>query len=136
MALIKWFHELLNPHCPHCKEERETQREESHYCDSCETLKAQLAILNQERNLLLSKILIEPEPVIINEPQRVPTRPTGMPWKVRQQHLEAEDRARFAAQQRAAKPDTPKVVDVKTEDTEELEKELGIAEREREKQGA
>lgn len=135
MALGKWLHELFNPHCPHCKEEREIAREESHFCDSCESLKTQLALKNEECRLLLSKVLKEPEPVIVEEPVRIPTKPkSGVPWKVLQRHLEAEDRAKARSMDNAAKPDAVRqgtVVDVA-----DLEKELNIASAEREQQGA
>lgn len=135
VGVVKFFHELFNPHCPHCKEERELEYNDKHHCDSCEILKTQLAIKNQENNTLLAKILKEPEPIVTNEPVRIPTAPrVGIPWRVRQAHLEAEDRAKFAAMQKSAQPDKPKESNkptpIKAEsDVQNLEQELGITEQ-------
>lgn len=121
--MLKWFHHLLNPHCPECKAERE----ESKICNSCELLKMEVARLTADNERLLERILEKPEP----QPERLvapePTtqlRPRQVPWQVRRQMLEAEDRQRAVALNNAAKPQT----------TEELEKELDIAGKERESQ--
>lgn len=104
--MIKWLHHLLNPHCAECKAEKE--------CSSCFTLLQQLAFERSEKERLLN-LIIE-----MNKPQaEVPQEPTEMkeisnvvPWRVRQQMLEQEDRAKAAVIKRK---------------TEELEKEVGIS---------
>ena len=67
------------------------------------------------------------------------TRPQVMPWRVRQQMLEREDRAKAATEQRAAKPDSEIKKDTNPEkdtELEDLEKELNNAESARESQSA
>ncbi len=123
--MIHWLHKLLNPHCVECFEEHKLELSESH-CNSCETLKEQLAIANHEKNLLLNKLLEKTNP-IINEsndkpPIPVPMSPRNIPWNVRRQMLEAEDRKQAQLMKSAPKPIT----------TEELEKEMNIASNERE----
>lgn len=130
--MLKWLHHLMNPHCEHClreeriRHEEERQRrledlqreEDSKVCESCETLKAQLAIANQEKGELLARLIEKPEPELEREAPQV-TRPRSIPWAVRRQILEEEDRARARALKGAA------------QSTQELEKEV-IGEPEKE----
>ena len=112
-----WFHRLLNPHCPHCVEEYEKDL----VCPSCEILKQQLDVANLEIRRLLDKILEKPEPEPVREPPQI-TIPRNIPWSVRRQMLEAEDREKARLMKEAPKPVS----------TEDLEKELNIAATERE----
>ena len=114
--MSNWIHRLFNPHCPHCLSERV----ESKVCPSCETLKAQLEMINYENKRLLDRILT---PSIKEEVARPPveiTRPTNVPWNVRRQILEAEDREKAKLLRNAPVP------------VEDLEKELDIATEKRE----
>lgn len=115
--MILWLHRLFNPHCPHCQEERQENR----ICQSCETLKMQLAIANHEKEHLLSVILestkqaqAEASPQIDYEK----VKPKLMTWNVRRQMLEAEDRkaAQILAEQK--KSVSQQIAD--------LEKEVGL----------
>lgn len=112
---MNWLHHLFNPHCVECKEEREDSR----VCPSCETLRQQLEIANHQNKQLLDRILEKPAP----EPERKFTTdekvavPRTIPWNVRRQMLEAEDREKARLMRNAPKP----------ESTEDLEKELKIA---------
>lgn len=115
MATNNCIHRFLNPHCPHCKEERE----ESKVCLSCETLKQQLDRVNYENEKLLNKLLAEPKVEITSQPME-PTRPMNIPWNVRKQMLEAEDREKAKLIYNAPKP------------IEDLEKELDVASEKRE----
>lgn len=112
-----WIHRLLNPHCSDCKEERE----DSLVCKSCETLKSQLDIANHDKERLLNRILAKPESEPVREPVEV-TRPQNVPWNVRRQMLEREDREKAKLMNLAPKPIS----------TEELEKELDLASETRE----
>ena len=118
--MIKWIHHLFNPHCSECFEQREREREESKVCESCETLKIQLAIVNQEKSQLLARLLDETSPKVetVTGPPQI-TRPIAIPWKVRQQMLEREDRIKAKLMK-----DAPKPIEVPT--LEELEADLGI----------
>lgn len=120
MFLLKWYKEWL--------EIRASFRQEDKPCESCETLKQQLELANYEKDKLLNRIMEKPEPVIERTlaPEPV-TRPRFLPWAVRKQALEAEDRAKAKAMKDAAKPDTPKVA------TEDLEKAMDDAAAERER---
>lgn len=116
-----WIHHFLNPHCEHCRNEK--FESEVVVCHSCETLKTQLAIANNEKNQLLNTILSftrkpEESPSVIVRPENV--KPGMMTWRVRKQMLEAEDKkaAELLAEQRKRK-------DVVNE-IEKLEKELEL----------
>ena len=95
-------------------------------CESCETLRMQLAIVNREKEQMLQTILSFGKPAIV-EPvnvnyDEIKTRP--MTWTMRRQMLEAEDRAaaRIIADRGNVKGD--KIA----EDIAKLEQELGIDE--------
>jgi len=115
--MSNWIHRFFNPHCPHCKEERE----DSKVCPSCETLKHQLEVVYYEKKQLLDRLLEKPEkeasPVL-----REVSKPVNVPWNVRRQMLEAEDREKAKLMSAAPIP------------TEELEKELDVASEKRENQ--
>lgn len=87
---VKFFHELLHPHCPDCIHELEDNK----VCQSCETLKTQLAVANIEKQELLKTLLQvnKPvEPVKLIEKEEEPVRLNKpMPWNVRRQLLEQE----------------------------------------------
>ena len=111
--MSNWFHRWLNPHCPDC----------ILICESCEVLKGQLEILNYTNKQLMDRILNPPVPVTIPEPaQREVSIPKNIPWGVRRQMLEAEDRERAKLMKNAPVPVL----------TEDLEKEMDIVAKERE----
>lgn len=119
--MIKWLHHLFNPHCSECRDELE----ESRICDSCETLKLQISRLERENERLLNRILEKP----IEEPKQEitdlkPILPKMIPWRIRKQMLEEEDRVKAKLMRQSE--------EVNKQSTEELEKELKIAEQERE----
>lgn len=87
-------------------------------CESCETLKQQLEIERHTNKELLKAILPkETIPQEIQMPQ--PIQPRTVPWHVRQQMLEAEDRR----QNELLKAKANESIDSK-KSTEELEAEL------------
>ncbi len=101
---------------------RETKEVE--VCNSCETLKEQLAIANMHNARLLDRIMERPK-AETNEPPQMVTRPVlgrHTPWKVRQQMLQTEDREKAKLERDAPKPST---------DVKDLERELDIASAER-----
>lgn len=86
-------------------------------CESCELLKMQLHNSEQERKELLNRLLAKNEPVsplAMVEEEFKPITSQFVPWRVRQQMLEAEDRKSSQLLQQSAK------------DIAELEKDLGI----------
>jgi hypothetical protein len=89
-------------------------------CASCEALRDQLVHERHEKNLLLQKVfeLSSPKeegPFIHKEPEELkPITPRTMPWRVRQQMLEAEDRKKAETLRK------------RTEEIENLEKEVGV----------
>ena len=122
--MLKFFHKLLNPHCPHCREEKQ----ESQNCKSCDILQIEVERLRADNDRLLTRILEKPQ--VVEErtvaPEPTTTRlPRQVPWIVRRQMLEAEDREKAKILAQAAKPQS----------TEELEKELDIASTAREAEG-
>jgi hypothetical protein len=63
-------------------------------CKTCEALRWQLDAITSEKNELLRHIMHPPEPTE-NRPAPEPIAPRkNIPWSVRQQMLEAEDRAK------------------------------------------
>lgn len=141
--LVKFFHELMSPHCEHCIRERkeeleqhELDREINNICNSCENLKMQLSIANQRCDNLIEKLTSKHDetPKVDTEfKQIIQTR--HIPWSVKKQQLETESRLRaqelrekVLAETRAVKPD---VIKDKIKELEpainEMEKELGIS---------
>lgn len=144
--MVKFLHELFNPHCEHCATERREQRElekqlrdESRICTSCESLARENDRLVRENERLLSLLLEKPaapEQRVNSVENLKPiqtTRTPFMPTAVRRQLLEQESRAAAKIQRDAPKPD--KVVD-KDAELEALEKELDDAGKAREAQAA
>lgn len=79
--------------------------QESVICDSCETLKMQLAIANQEKKILLEKLLEEPKKEEVQEyngPQSLVPKGNNVNWKARKQLLEENDRAAARVIEKAA----------------------------------
>lgn len=114
--MINWLHKFFYPHCPECIAERE----QSEICYSCETLRIQLEIANNEKKQLLSKLIDKPIEPLVERSAEIPIS-KNIPWNVRRQMLEAEDRqkARIIAEKNR-----------EMKSTEELEKEIGITELE------
>lgn len=90
MFLLNWYKEYLE-----IKHEKAARLKELSFCDSCETLKLQLAIVNDERKLLISKLVetTKPEESKIDTSVLKPVMPNRMNWNLRRQALEQEDRA-------------------------------------------
>lgn len=122
MFLLNWYSQWL---------ELRAQYKEPKLCESCETLKQQVEHLRQDNDRLLTRVLT---PVVVTERPEVipdnitPLRKGHIPWNVRKQSLEAEDRQKAKLQR-----DSPKPVAADTS-TEELEQEVLNAEQERESQ--
>jgi len=130
--MIKWIHQLLNPHCEQCRDEKE----DSSICKTCEILKVQLEVSNSEKRLLLAAIIPQPKVETTTNPVNPEAiRGRHIPFNVRRQMLEAEDRreaALIAAKQKEI-AEVPKDDSIKTtisipqsQSVEELEKELEI----------
>lgn len=114
--MTNWFHRFLNPHCPTCHDDDENSK----VCNSCEVLRTQLDITVRERDRLLSKLL-DDSPNSQAGRLMEPTKPMNIPWAVRKQMLEAEDREKARLIKNAPIP------------TEDLEKELDLVSSERER---
>ena len=131
-SMLKWIHQLLNPHCEQCRDEKE----DSSICKTCEILKVQLEVSNSEKRLLLAAIIPQPKVETTTNPVNPEAiRGRHIPFNVRRQMLEAEDRreaALIAAKQKEI-AEVPKDASIKTtisipqsQSVEELEKELEI----------
>lgn len=110
MGIVNFFHHLFNPHCPECTVERG--------CKNCETLRSLLDTEKFEKSQLLNTLLHKDQssqPMEVELPKPITSK--HIPWNVRRQMLEAEDRetARLLKKQQA-----------ETKQIEELEKELGV----------
>lgn len=121
--MFRWYKELLEIR-QEARERRIALLKEQNQCESCEVLKQQLEMANFEREKLLNRILEKPAQEPKSELREV-TRPTSVPWRVRQQMLEAEDREKARLMREAPKPVS----------TEDLERELKVAETIRETEG-
>lgn len=86
-------------------------------CETCEVLRTQLEKSEVERRELLNRLLDKdkPEPVIQTDEEPKAITPAFIPWRVRQQMLEDEDRKKA------------QLMRDKTKEIEDLEKELGVA---------
>lgn len=134
--ITKFFHEMLNPHCPDCIKERlekleqeELNREVANVCQSCESLKMQLSIINQQNEKLLNKLVStnEIKNEVTNEPPRIVQTMKYIPFAVKRQQLEQEAREKALALKNAAKPDSEINKNLKKIETiEKIEKEIGI----------
>lgn len=114
--MFNWLRELL--------EIKYEYREKKLHCISCDTLKEQLTHANYEKEMLLKRIMEKPEAPVIEQKKEM-TPPRMIPWNVRRQMLEREDREKARLMREAPKPDS-------TQSVEDLEKELDIASAERE----
>lgn len=126
---VKFFHELINPHCSHCEtlriqelEQQEINRETEiaqKVCQSCENLKMQLAFQNQ----LIDKLTNEPLPetTTISNVVTKPIQTGYVPWNVTRQRLEMQSRLKAESLKAEASIKIPE-----PDKIEELEKELGI----------
>jgi hypothetical protein len=86
-------------------------------CESCEILRMQLAESNAERKDLLHRLLDpkQAEPPSIQSDEPVAITPQYVPWRVKQQMLEAEDRQKA------------KLIRDRTKEIADLEREVGIS---------
>lgn len=147
--MLKFIHHLLEPHCEECRLERQDER----VCKSCETLKTALDAANFDKKILLARILELTQPKG-EAPVSIPTdlnevRARHIPWNMRRQMLEEEDRKKaqvlraVAAQERGAAlnvergPSGGLKADIlpdptRDESIEKLEKELGLDDERRE----
>ncbi|MEM3038635.1 MAG: hypothetical protein QXE45_04490 [Thermoplasmata archaeon] len=83
-SMIRFFHRLLNPHCPECA-----------VCVTCEALKAQVASLLHEKERLLDALLEKQKPDIVSPVHAEPIKPRFIPWSVRRQLLEEREKKRM-----------------------------------------
>lgn len=121
-SLRHWFHHLFNPHCPQCAIE--------YRCESCETLRHQIDVMNEQNRQLTLALVEMSKPTIVNEAAgpsptdiKLPRRPH---WRVKQAELEQASRDRAMALRNAAKPDKEDEVTVSS-----LEAELESVEKAR-----
>jgi len=115
MWLIKWIKEYQT-----MKLELQERRQALRVCESCETLKHQLEIVNHNNRELVAQILKEDPietPVERNLQPILPKR--HVPWSVRRQELEANDRATAQLKRQQAEEIRPTAVD--SPQIEELE---------------
>ncbi len=82
-------------------------------CATCEVLQRELERAHEEKKHLLDTILIKPKEVQSEMPSKEVLQPRNIPWRVRQQMLESEDRAKADILRRQ-------------QETEELEKRMAI----------
>lgn len=135
-SIVKFFHELINPHCQHCMQLENAKREqdainqeielvkqnESLRCRGCESLERQIAVLLEQNSKLTDKI-VNPNPIIASTNSEITPRPLHRgptPFRMIKETLENESRARAQALKQAAQPDSP-TVETTSNNTAELE---------------
>jgi len=124
-SITKFFHELMNPHCPHCMQLEEIKTEEIKYCKTCEVLQMELARANTRIDALLTKSVATPENALVgNEVKQNIIQTRHVPWHIKQQQLEEESRIRANALRKAAIPDVEN--EPLKQSVDKLENELGI----------
>ena len=129
--IVKFFHELISPHCEHCEklriteiEQREIDREVNNTCRSCENLKMELANAHKMSDKLLEKLTEKPQAEPAMEPvEHKVIAPRNIPWSITRNKLEQESRMeaqrlKALAESNSAKPNNGTI--------EKLENELGV----------
>lgn len=124
MFLLNWYEKWLELR-------REYKQEKP--CESCETLKLELAHLHQDNQKLLDRILAQPaQPIERVGDTTTPILPrSGLPWAARKQLLEANDRHIAKLMKEAPKPVSVDTT-LKELENDVLDRDLDNAERERE----
>lgn len=123
--MFRWLREFLE--IVHESRQRKLeliQESNEKKCESCEILKVELQRVNIEKERLLNRLLEKPIDPPVNNPVDI-TPPRQIPWAVRKQMLQAEDREKARLMREAVKPDDSKI------DVKDLERELNIVEQER-----
>jgi hypothetical protein len=118
MGVIKFFHQIFRPNCDCNICARPT-------CSKCEVLESQLLFERATNQQLIGTLtdLVNPkkDPQIKFPSEYKPIQTAGMPWRVKQQMMEREDRATAKLRE-----DKERENEARKLTTEELEKELGI----------
>jgi hypothetical protein len=113
---MNWFHKFLNPHCPDCKDDQINI--------AIETLRSELAAERYNNQLLINALIPKtPEVVETRREQPIEINNRNLPWRVKQQMLEAEDRAKAQTSRRIIE-DKKAAEQAAAKSTDELEKEL------------
>ncbi len=140
--MFNWLNELLEIRYTYKRAKFEMEREAA-ICKSCENLQLELAKAHELNNTLLKNITTKPiEEPKINMTELKPITPSRhLPFNVRRQMMETEDRRRAAIlreqelENRKPVPDETKIPSASTEVdsslTAELEVELDVAADER-----
>lgn len=118
--MSNFFHRLFNPHCPECRDELR----ESKVSEVEEALKRENARMQEMIDRLFDRLLEKPEVVVDERKPASTVKPSHIPWRIRQQMLENEDREKARLLRDAPKPD-PKTV----EEIKNLEVELGVEDK-------
>lgn len=122
--MTNWLHKLLNPHCSHCREERQEEK----VCSSCEILKTELEALRYNNQQLISNLMEFTKPAKAPDTQPLldfkPIASRHVPFSITQQRLELESRKKAQDLERASEQQILTEKDKKPID--QLEKELGV----------
>ena len=122
MFLLNWYNQYLEIKNQYLEKQCELK-----YCESCEILKTQLAITNDEKRRLLDSILEKPEKEEAIDTSNMKPIPTlrHANWNVKREFLEREDKKQAQIlfeknkEINVTKGNVPLTV-------EEIEKELGV----------
>lgn len=91
------FHRWWNPHCPDCRDEEEKER----HNPTIEILQSELDRITRANERLLAQLIAPAEPIKRETTKEIADRLAEMkpvrqsiPWRVRQQMLEEDDRVK------------------------------------------
>lgn len=133
MFLLEWYREFTRIRAEARGLKINLLNEEKEDCKSCETLRQQLEIANYEKEKLLNRLLEKPEPIKEETKPVMVSKPRTVPWAIRRQMLEKEDREAARAMKNAAQSDSVLTnVKLSKEEIIEFEKELDNATETRE----
>lgn len=127
MFLLKWYREW---------KQIRSEFFQPPVCASCEALKETVNSLQYQNGQLLAALTHKPEivqPVI--DPNLKPMMPRRVPWGVKRQMLESQDKAQHDALLKKKQQEmNPPVQSVAATTLEELEREVGVVEEDAERE--
>ncbi len=128
--MFNWLKELLEIRYEF-RERRlrleEETAERKHVCPTCEIFKVEIERANREKELLLNKILQPPDKVEIVQRPITVNPPRQMPFAIKRQLLEAEDRVKADKLRKFEEENQASQKPSSADPIREMEKTMGIA---------
>jgi hypothetical protein len=120
--LLRWYKDYLE-----IKSDYKEKLKELDYCESCESLKLQLATVNEQNKYLLNKLTETPEPEKTPDTSNLkPLLPMHMSWSAKRQMLESESREEAKIRANKVREMSSPATATEKLTVEQIEKELGV----------